>query len=148
MTAKQGEHEMRKWTALTLVALLVVTVLGIGSRVGQAIAAPSAQSCDDYVAETNDRLLEARSLLYPAERTGAFEGSLDEAAGFMTQIADEQAAADPPDQAEVLHDDLIEALSAAEAGLYGDGDATSQILFAKSIIYNADARLLAVNESC
>lgn len=140
---------MRKWMAPVALATVVVGIVGIGSQVDGAVGAPARlQSCEDWVSETNDRLLDARTLLYPADRPGAFEGSIDEAADIMTQIADEQASADPPDDGQVLQDDLLEALSAAEAGLAGGPEATAQILFAKSIIYNADARLLAVNDTC
>lgn len=140
---------MRRWTALTLLALVVIGVAGFGAQTQGAFGAPARlQSCDDWVEETNNRLLDARSLLYPADRPGAFQGSIDQAANEMAAIADEQLSADPPDQGEVLADDLQEALDAATAGLSGDPNAEAQILFAKAIVYNADARLLAVNESC
>jgi len=139
---------MRRSTALAALALVLVGVLGFGWQTQNASSAPALQSCEDWVSETNDRLLDARTLLYPSDRPGAFQGSLDEAADIINGIADEQASADPPDNGEVLHDDLLEALSAAEAGLAGDPNADVLILFAKSIIYNADARLLAVNETC
>ena len=165
---------MRKVIALGLIAIVFSATISGGLTTRDVVSAPARQSCRDWVAETNDRLLDARSLLYPADRPGAFNGSLTEAGQIMTQLADEQADADPPDQGEVLHDDLLEAMTAAESALYGAGandavrisaakigltpaaetmlieeaDPRSQILFAKSIIYNADARLLAVNDSC
>lgn len=139
---------MRRVIALAMLALVVVGGVGVGSRVQSAASAPAAQSCDDWVGETNERLLDARSLIYPIDRPGAFEGSIDQAAQEMNAIAEEQLNADPPDEGEVLSDDIQEALFAATAGLSGDPNADVQILFAKAIIYNADARLLAVNETC
>lgn len=140
---------MRRWTALTLLAILVLGVAGFGAQTRGAFGAPARlQSCGDWVRETNERMLDARSLLYPADRPGAFQGSISQAAQEMDAIAAEQLNADPPDEGEVLADDLQEALNAATAGLSGDPNATAQILFAKAIIYNADARLLAVNETC
>ena len=139
---------MRKGIALATLAVLLSAGIGAGLKTERVFGAPALQSCDDYVGETNDRLLEARTLLYPADRPGAFGGSIDEATDIMTEIANEQAQADAPDEGQTFHDDILEALTAAETGLLGGPDATAQILFAKSIIYNADTRLLAINESC
>ncbi len=139
---------MRKLFVLAMLALVLVGAAGIGARVTGAAGVPASQNCGDWVNETNQRLLDARSLLYPADRPGAFQGSIDQAAQEMAAITDEQFDADPPDAGEVLADDIQEALAAATAGLSGDPNAPAQILFAKAIIYNADARLLAVNETC
>jgi len=139
---------MRRWTALAALVVVLFGAVGFGLRAPDAVGAPAVQSCEDWVSETNERLLDARSLLYPSDRPGAFQGSIDDAAAEMAAISDEQLNADPPDSGEVLADDLQEALDAAVAGLSGDPNAQAQILFAKAIIYNADARLLAVNETC
>lgn len=139
---------MRRGIALAALALTLVGAGGLGTQVQGAVSAPAAQSCEDWVGETNERLLDARSLIYPSDRPGAFEGSIDEAAQEMAAIADEQLDAEPPEEGQVLADDLQEALDAGIAALSGDPNAEALILFSKAIIYNADARLLAVNETC
>lgn len=139
---------MRKWSVL---ALAVVLAGALGGYFGFGRTADvQAQDCDDWVQETNERVNDARLLLYPADRLDAFQGSVDEAAQIMSEILVEQENASPPDGGGNLHDDLIEAMNVAVDGLIGTGsaDPAVQITFAKSIIYNADARLVALNDSC
>lgn len=138
---------MRNWM---LVIVAVIVAVGIGGVLGVSAPNAGAQDCDDWVTETNDRVNAARTLLYPPGRLDAFEGSADEAAQEMDAIVQEQADSTPPDGGGDLHDDLIEAMSAGVEGLSGGGaaDPATQIVFAKSIVYTADARLLALVETC
>ena len=138
---------MRKW-ALVIAAVAVVAAVagyvGNGARAGSR-----AQDCEDWVNETNDRVNVARQLLYPADRPDAFEGSAEQAAEELYLLFEEQADSDPPDGGFQLNGDLIEAMSVGAEGLAAGGpDAATLVVFAKSIIYNADARLLSVVETC
>ena len=139
---------MQRWWLLALAVVLAASVggyFGIGAQAGAA-----AQDCEDWATETNDRVNAARSLLYPAGRIDAFEGSPEQAAQEMEFLLDEQANVDVPENAGLIHDDLIEAMSAAVEGLSGTGAVAPelQIVFAKSIIYNADARLVTFLNTC
>jgi len=138
---------MRKWS---LLALAVVLAGALGGYFGFGRTADvQAQDCDDWVQETNDRVNDARTLLYPADRPDAFQGSADEAAREMDAILAEQEESEPPDGGGNLNGDLIEAmLNGFEALSGGGSDPAVQITFAKSILYNADARLVALNDSC
>ena len=110
---------------------------------------PAAQNCEDWVEQTNARVNDARRLLYPADRPDAFDGSAEQAADELVAIYDEQLASEPPDGAGQLNDDLVEAMSSGAEGLIGGGtDGAILFYFAKSIIYNADARLITVIEGC
>ena len=139
---------MRRWSLLALAVVLAAAVggyVGFGERVDAR-----AQDCEDYAVETNDRVNDARTLLYPLDRPDSFEGSADQAAQEMDAILAEQETASPPEGGGNIHDDLIEAMSAAVEGLSGTGNVAPevQIAFAKSIIYNADVRLLSLIETC
>ncbi|MDP9366245.1 MAG: hypothetical protein M3Q10_18830 [Chloroflexota bacterium] len=138
---------MRKWW---LVAIAVVLAASIGGYFGFDARAGAAQDCEDWANQTNERVNDARTLLYPIGRLDAFEGSPDQAAGELEAILGEQEAAEPPENAGIIHDDLIEAMSAGVEGLLGAGnvDPAVQISFAKSIIYNADARLVTFVNTC
>lgn len=138
---------MRKWL---LVAFAAVLAASIGGHFGFDAQAGAAQDCEDWSNETNARVNDARTLLYPIGRLDAFEGSADQAAAEMDAILQEQESAQPPEGAGNIHDDLIEAMAAGVEGLIGGGnvDPTVQITFAKSIIYNADARLVTYVNTC
>ena len=138
---------MRKWW---LVAVAVVLAASVGGYFGFDARAGAAQDCEDWANQTNERVNYARTLLYPIGRLDAFEGSPDQAAGELEAILGEQEAAEPPENAGIIHDDLIEAMSAGVEGLLGAGnvDPAVQISFAKSIIYNADARLVTFVNTC
>ncbi len=139
---------MRRWSLLALAVVLAAAVggyFGLGARVDAR-----AQDCEDWTNQTNERVNDARTLLYPLGRIDAFEGSAVEAAQEMDLILQDQEQSEPPDGAGVLHDDLIEAMSAAVEGLSGGGAVApeTQIVFAKAIIYNADARLVTFINTC
>lgn len=139
---------MRKWWLLALAAVLAAS---IGGYFGFDARAGAAQDCEDWSNQTNDRVNYARTLLYPAGRLDAFEGSADEAAGEMEAVLTEQENSEPPDEAAgIIHDDLIEAMTLGVEGLLAQGnvDPAVQISFAKSIIYNADARLFSYVNTC
>jgi hypothetical protein len=139
---------MRKWS---LLALAVVLAGALGGYFGFGRTADvQAQDCDDYVSQTNERVNAARELLYPAGRLNAFEGSAEEAAQELANILADQENAEPPEGGGNLHDDLIEAMNAGVEGLIqsGNADPFTQIAFAKSIIYNADARLVTLINTC
>lgn len=137
----------KKWA---LVALVVVVLAAVGGYFGgPARAGGRAQDCGDWVEGTRDQLLEGRSYVYPSGRPDAFDGSVDEAIQLLDRLSQEQADSDPPDNAILISDDLVEAFASGAEGL-AQGGAEGAILlnFAKSIIYNADARLFLVNDSC
>ena len=138
---------MKRWW---LVVLAVVLAASAGGYYGFGAQAGAAQDCENWATETNDRVNAARTLLYPAGRIDAFEGSAEEAAQEMEFLLDEQANADVPENAGIIHDDLIEAMSEAVEGLSGTGAVAPelQVVFAKSIIYNADARLVTFLNTC
>ena len=137
---------MKTWW---LVAAAVVLAASVGGYFGIDARAGAAQDCEDWVNDTNDRVNEARTYLYPADRPEAFEGSFDEAAENLYVLFEEQNNTDVPDNAFQLHYDLIEAFSEGAAGLASGGpEATIQVNFAKSIVYNADARLVSFVETC
>lgn len=139
---------MRKWSLFGLAIVLAGAIggyFGFGSTVGV-----DAQDCDDYVSQTNERVNAARQLLYPLGRENAFDGSAEEAAQELANVLAEQENASPPDGGGNLDDDLIEAMNVGVEGLIqsGNADPLTQIAFAKSIIYNADARLVTLNGTC
>jgi len=138
---------MRTWI---VVILAVIVAVGVGGSMSLGSPNAGAQDCDEWVTRTNDRVNAARTLLYPSGRIDAFEGTADEAAREMELILQEQEESSPPDGGGNLHDDLIEAMAAGVEGLSGSsgGDPQTQIVFAKSIIYTADARLLTLVETC
>ena len=139
---------MRKWS---LFALAVVLAGALGGYFGFGQSADAgAQDCDDYVTQTNERVNEARTLLYPGDRPDAFQGGPEEAAQIMAELLAEQEEAEFPEGGANLHNDLIEAMNTAVDGLIqtGQADPAVQITFAKSIIYNADARLVTLINSC
>jgi len=133
-----------------LVAVAVVLAASIGGYFGFDARAGAAQDCEEWATETNERVNDARTLLYPLGRLDAFEGSADQAAGELELILQEQEASGVPENAGVIHDDLIEAMTAGVEGLLGAGnvDPAVQIAFAKSIIYNADVRLVTFVNTC
>ncbi len=139
---------MKKW--MLVAAALVVVALAGGYYGATARAGAKLQGCEDWVDQTNARVQDARSLLYPADRPDAFQGDAQQAAQELFAIFEEQANSDPPDAAGQLNGDLIEAMSVGAEGLAGTGAAApeTQIVFAKSIIYNADVRLLSVIDTC
>ena len=141
---------MKRWLAVLGAVVFVAMAGGYYLRATGADAA--AQSCDDWVRQTDERVRTARVLLYPADRPGAFQGTAQEAAGELYILFEEQQASEPPEGAGQLNDDLVEALSVAAEALAAFGgsgaDVESQIVFAKAIIYNADVRLLTVFEQC
>ena len=138
---------MRRWSLLALAVILAASVagyFGTGARVDAR-----AQDYEDYVNETRDRVNDARTLLYPGDRPDAFQGGPEEAADALLAIYDEQNVAEFPDGAEQIHYDLVEAMASGGEALATRGpDAGLQDVFAKSIIYNADAPLLALVETC
>lgn len=136
---------------LTIAATLMVVVsLGLAyARATSAGADSLAQECDTWVDQTNARVQDARVLLYPSDRPDAFAGTVEEAAQELLAIYQEQLGGEPPDGAGQLNDDLLEAMAVGAEGLAtNSADAPLQIVFAKSIIYNADARLLLLAERC
>ena len=137
---------MRTWW---LVAAAVVLAASVGGYFGMGARAGAAQDCEDWVNQTNDRVNEARTYLYPADRLDAFQGSIEEAAEGLFILFEEQQASDPPENAGQLNDDLIEAFSDGAAGLaQGGTEGAILVNFAKSIVYNADARLVTFVETC
>lgn len=133
-----------------LIAIAAVLAASIGGYFGVTARAGVGQDCEDWARGTNDRVNAARTLLYPLGRIDAYEGSAQQAASEMELILQEQENADVPDNAGNIHDDLIEAMTAGVEGLLGAGNVAPevQITFAKSIIYNADARLVTYIETC
>ncbi|MDQ3466812.1 MAG: hypothetical protein M3411_01070 [Chloroflexota bacterium] len=138
---------MRTWT---LVIFAVIVAVGVGGSINFGSPNAGAQDCDEWVTRTNDRVNAARTLLYPPGRIDAFVGTADEAAREMEMILQDQEESSPPDGGGNLHDDLIEAMAAGVEGLSAGSaaDPQTQIVFAKSIIYTADARLLTLVETC
>lgn len=138
-----------KTVVATVVALVVVVSAGSAYFAANVTADARSQDCGDWIDETDERVQAARSLLYPSDRPGAFQGSVQQAAEEMFLLYEEQLNSAPPDGAGQLNDDLVEAMSVGAEGLAGSGGAApeTQIVFAKAIVYNADARLLAVNNA-
>ena len=133
-----------------LVAAAVVLAVSVGGYFGMgARAGAGAQDCEDWINDTNDRVNEARTYLYPSDRLDAFQGSIDEAAEGLYVLFEAQADSDPPENAGQLNDDLIEAFSDGPSGLASGGtEGAIQVTFAKSIVYNADARLVTFVNTC
>ena len=137
---------MKMWL-VALTAIVAAVAAGTGYYAATARADARLQDCGDWVDETNQRVQVARTLLYPSDRSEAFEGSPLQAAEELVALFDEQANSSPPEGAGQLNDDLLEAMSDGAIGLEGQGAAAPEtlIVFAKAIIYTADARLLAVS---
>jgi len=134
---------------LMVAAALVAVLGGMMVHLDSGVEADARLvSCDDWVNDTNDRVNDARKLLYPSDRPDAFQGSAQEASRGLLSIAQEQQQSDYPDGAGAINDDLIEALTIGADGLAGGSDATTEVVFAKAIVYNADARLLALANTC
>lgn len=64
---------MKKW--MLVAAALVVVALAGGYYGATARAGAKLQGCEDWVDQTNARVQDARSLLYPADRPDAFQGT-------------------------------------------------------------------------
>ncbi len=138
---------MRKWTLVALAAVVVVALGGYFGLGGRANA--SASGCEDWVNQTNDRVDTARTLLYPSDRPDAFQGSAQQASQELASLVQDQQGSEPPENAGQLNDDLIEAMSDGAAGLSAGGTTGAiQVTFAKSIVYNADARLVSFVKTC
>jgi hypothetical protein len=130
------------------VAAVVLLAAGGGYLGGTAWAGGRAQGCEDWVGQTNERVNAARGLLYPADRPGAFAGTPEQAAEQLSVLFEEQADSAPPEGARQVNGDLVEALSVGAEGLAAGGPEAAAIVFAKAIVYTADARLLAVVNTC
>ena len=136
-----------------LTAIMVV-IFAAGALAGTFVARPAtgeAQgSCGDWLQQTSERVAEARFILYPVDRSGGTGRSPGQDAEILLQMADEQYQSNYPEGAVELNDDLAEAFTTGASGLGGAGGAApeTQITFAKAIVYNADARLIAVSENC
>ena len=63
-------------------------------------------------------------------------------------MAQEQANSNPPNGADNLNGDLVEAFSAGANALYGGPSADAQIALAKGVIYNADLRVNYLLDGC
>jgi len=132
----------------------IVTTFAAGALAGAFVAGPTtgeAQgSCGDWLQQTAERVGEARFVLYPVDRSGGTGRAPDQDAQVLLQMADEQYQSNYPEGAVELNDDLAEAFTTGASGLVNAGGAApeTQITFAKAIVYNADARLLAVSDSC
>lgn len=133
-----------------VIAVAAVLAASVGGYFGLNANAGAGQDCENWARDTNDRVNAARTLLYPLGRIDAYQGSAQQAASEMELILQEQENADVPDNAGNIHDDLIEAMTAGVEGLLGAGNIAPevQITFAKSIIYNADVRLVSYIETC
>lgn len=146
----KGDSDMRRY----LLATTMVVIFAVGALAGAFIANPTSGeaqgSCGDWLQQTSDRVGEARFILYPANRSGGTGRSAEQDAQILLQMADEQYQSNYPEGAVELNDDLAEAFTTGASGLGGAGGAApeTQITFAKAIVYNADARLIAVSESC
>lgn len=138
---------MRRWWLLAVAAIIATS---IGGYFGVNARAGGAQDCEDWSRDTNDRVNAARTLLYPLDRLDAYQGSAEQAAGEMEAILQDQERSQPPGGAGNIHDDLIEAMTAGVEGLLQAGNIAPevQITFAKSIIYNADVRLVTYINTC
>ena len=140
---------MRTWAALAAVVAIVAAVGGYLGAGSSARAGVAAQDCEDWVDQTYERVQSARTLLYPSDRQDAFQGTAEQAAEELFVIGEEQIASDPPEGGQQINDDLIEAMTEGAAGLAAGGEiGAAQYYFAKSIIYNADVRLLSLVETC
>jgi hypothetical protein len=144
------EGAMRTWWLVAAVtAIGVVAGPSVWRELRPVAAGVRLQNCEDWVFATSDRVDAARSYLYPSDRPGAFAGSAREAAEELYVLFEEQADSAPPENGQQLNDDLVEALSEGASGLAGGGTVGAiQVTFAKSIVYNADARLVTLLNSC
>lgn len=136
---------MKKWVLLAAVAIVVV-----GSAFAYAVPRRSsaAQNCQDWGNQTLDRIAVGRQLLYPAERQTQSTGSVQGDAQALYQVAQEQAGSSPPNGADNLNGDLVEAFSAGASALTGGPSADAQIALAKGVIYNADLRVNYLLDHC
>lgn len=141
---------MRRYVLTTA----MVVVFAVGALAGAFLATPASGeaqgSCGDWLQQTAERVGEARFILYPVDRSGGTGRSADQDAQILVQMADEQYQSDYPESGVELNDDLAEAFTTGASGLVNAGGAApeTQITFAKAIVYNADARLVSVAESC
>jgi hypothetical protein len=137
---------MRKWW---LVAVAAVLAASVGGYLGFDARAGAVQNCEDWANQTFDLVSEARTYLYEPERPDAFQGSDQERAQALFGIADELLNTEPPDDAGQIDGDLQEALQSAAAGYEAGGsDGATLVYFGKSIVYNADARLVTYLNGC
>ncbi len=141
---------MNKLALLIAPLALVATIACYNVVDTDARANAPLAACDDWVNGVSDRLTDARQLIEPPERSGYTSNNPQADAQTLYQLAQEISNSDPPEGGERLQGDLIEALSAAVAGLSGGGGAApeTQLAFAKAIIYNADVRLAVLSDTC
>jgi hypothetical protein len=136
---------MKRWA---LVAAIAVILAGAVYAYAVPRQSDAAQNCEDWGNETLDRIAVGRQLLYPYERQTQSTGSVQGDAQALLNVAQEQANSNPPQGAENLNGDLIEAFSAGGNALYGGASADAQIALAKGIIYNADLRVAYLLDGC
>jgi len=136
---------MKKWILLAAVAVVLA-----GTLFAYAVPRNSsaAQNCEDWGNQTLDRIEVGRQLLYPYERQTQTTGSAQGDAQALLNVAQEQANSSPPDGADNLNGDLVEAFSAGSNALYGGPSAEAQIALAKGVIYNADLRVNYLLDGC
>ena len=142
---------MRQLAVLAaLVAFAGGIAVGISARPGAAVSARQSDECIEWLTDTSERINIARQVLYPPERPGSAGGDPIQAAQALDQVAQEQAGSTYPDVAVELNGDLVEGFTAGAAGLAGAGPQAPETLitFAKAIVYNADARLIATSQEC
>ena len=137
---------MKKWALLAAVAVVLAGTL-FAYVVPRGSSA--AQNCQDWGNQTLDRIEVGRQLLYPYERQTQSTGSIQGDAQALQNVAQEQANSNPPDGADNLNGDLVEAFSAGANALYGgSASADAQIALAKGVIYNADLRVAYLLDGC
>ncbi len=136
---------MRRWALLAAVAVVLA-----GTLFAYAVprSSSAAQNCQDWGNQTLDRIEVGRQLLYPFERQTSSTGSAQGDAQALADVAQQQANSNPPDGADNLNGDLIEAFSAGSNALYGGPSADAQIALAKGVIYNADLRVNFLLDGC
>lgn len=134
--------------ALLLASLGILGAAGVTTRDDGGVV--SANSCSSWVNSTAQRVAQARLLVEPPERAGNAAVAASTAAQEIYQLAQQQVQSSPPNGAQDLNGDLVEAMGAAAAGLAGTGGAApeTQLAFAKAIIYNAGVRLTVLNQTC
>ena len=136
---------MKKWALLAAVAVVLA-----GTLFAYAVprGSSAAQNCQDWSNQTLDRIEVGRQLLYPYERQTQSTGSAQGDAQALAGVAQEQANSNPPNGADNLNGDLVEAFSAGSNALYGGPSAEAQIALAKGVIYNADLRVAYLLDGC
>lgn len=137
----------KHWLIPAALAVLIAASSLVYTSRGSASA---LQDRCDWSEQTSDRIGVARQLLYPVERQEQTTGSVQGDAQALYDLAQEQANSDPPDEGFNLSGDLIEAFSAGANALGGNTGANpdAQIAFAKSIVYNADLRVVYLLDGC